>query len=698
MALTSDLHGRGAVKPMRSRLLAATGLVALGFFGLVWRLYTLQILRGEELASKGEKNFVQEVRVPHDRGIIYDRHGRIIVDNRPSLDVQVIPAFLGKAAEVAATLRALATRIDLDEAELARAIEQVTKQRGLDRFQPIIVKRDLSPDQVEAVETDRAVFLLDGVDIVEGRRRTYRYGKLAAHLLGYTNEIDPDSLKAVRARGNPKKYQLGDIIGRAGVERTYEDELRGADGYEKIVVDAKGRKKQDEYVEQLLGKERRVEPEPGHNVYLSIDLDLQQRVEASFPGRSGAVVVMEPRTGAVLAYVSIPAFDPNVVSGVLAKEDKEKYDTDELKPWLNRPIQGQYAPGSTFKVITALAALSERATSPREKVFCPGYFRMGRQTWRCHKDTGHGHVDLHDAIKLSCDTYFYTMAARVGIDPIAKMARALGYGQKSGIPLLDEKTGIVPDEAFHNRVDAKTGGYTRGFSVNTAIGQGALLTTPLQQALVYAAIANGGSVWKPQIVDRIESADFRKRRRYLPQVDSWMGQRADLLEGSPLSEEGWRSVDALATLVREEVHGEPPQLLTPFTAVATRMVTMPTADLHELRAGLVAVVAEPGGTAYWRRSRQTTMAGKTGTAQVVRLGRDRLKPEEITYFERDHAWFVAYAPAEEPEIVVSVLNEHSGHGGSEAAPIAVSVIDAYFELKNIRAMRGELVASQGEQR
>ncbi len=687
MALASaDSSGRAGVRSFRPRLLVGVGGIVFVYLVIVARLYNLQILRGEELASKGERNFVQEVRIPHDRGIIYDRYGQIIVDNRPALDVQVTPAFLGKSKQAQATLQRLADIVALPEEEMARIRQGIKKARGLDRFKPILVKHDLEPQQVEAIEAERSVFYLDGVDIIEGRKRNYPYGTSAAHLLGYVNEIDPESLDAERKKNNPRNYQLGDLIGRAGVERTYEAELRGQDGYEKTVVDSKGRRQSGAYVDQLLGQDRRVTPKPGHNIYLTLDLDLQQRALAAFHGKAGAVVAIDPNTGAVRALASIPAYDPNRASGAMGKEEKALLDTDPLKPWIDRTIQGGYAPGSTFKIATAIAALRAKATSPSEQVYCPGYYRMGNRVWRCHKDSGHGWVNLKQALKVSCDTYFYTMGGRVGINELAKTARLLSYGTRTGIPLADEKSGIVPDEEYHNRADAKTGGYQRGMVINTSIGQGSLVVTPLQQALAYAIVANGGTILKPQIVDHVESADFRVTRRYLPQAERWRVDPTEpaALDGTPLSQDGQRAVEALAAFVHEDVAGQSPELLRPWVPSLLQSLNVPPADLAEVQRGLIAVTSEPGGTAYWHRSKLVTMAGKTGTAQVIRIGRERTKAKDMDYFQRDHAWFVAYAPAEKPELVVAVLNEHAGHGGTEAAPIAVAVIDAYFELKQQR--------------
>ena len=680
MALTDNISSRLQSNELRTRILVAMWLLGVAFVSLVSRLYTLQILRGEELSSKGRRNFVQQVNIAHDRGIIYDRYGRILADNRPSLDLQVIPAFLGKRKKALQTLNHLGELVQMPPEELGRAVELVTSRVGLERFRPLIIRRDLDAEQVEAVEDERSVFMLDGVDIVEGRRRNYHFGSLAAHVLGYVNEIDSATLEAERTRGNPNRYDLGDVIGREGIERSYERDLRGIDGIEKVVVDAKGRRQQTTYVDLLLGEQRRIDPVPGHNVFLTIDLDLQQVAENTFKtlGQAGSVVALDVKTGAVLVLASLPAYDANLVSGSIAKQFKDKLDRDPLKPWLNRSIQGQYAPGSTFKAVTALAALEDEALGPADHVYCPGFFRLGRHVWRCWKDSGHGSLDLRTALKVSCDTFFYTMGNRSGIDAIARMARTLSLGTRTGIALRGEQPGIVPDEAFHNRVDASTGGYQKGMAINTSIGQGSLLVTPLQLAVAYGAVAHGKQVFKPQLVDAIETADFRVTRRFLPEP---LAQQEADVNALP---QWLANPNQSAPTARTEVHGDEPTRIMHLQPIASANLDLPDASMAQLRAGLEAVTTEPGGTGYASRSRKVSMAGKTGTAQVVRLGRERLKQWQIDYFERDHAWFVAYAPSDDPQIVIAVINEHAGHGGSAAAPIAVAVIDTYFQLKKNR--------------
>ncbi len=661
MGLTSASKPRQQVKEFRGRLLIVSGVVVAVFFSLMARLYVLQVKRGDEFANMGEANFIKSQRVKHDRGMILDRHGAILVDNRPAMNVEVTPYFLGKREEAEETLDELFDLLELDQ-ELGRELRaDIFKQRGLSRFSPIEIKRDVTWETVERIEARRSILRLNGVEIVEDKRRTYPYGTLAAHVLGYVNEIDRSRLNRAKREGNELGYIRGDAIGRAGIERIHERELRGRDGSRQIAVDAKGlRRQRQKWLSDIEGLPFK-DPDAGYNVVLTIDKDLQAAAEEAFDGAAGAVVALEPNTGAILAMVSTPAFDPNVVTGAMGKDAKQALDENILKPWLNRPIQGLYAPGSTFKVITALAALEEGITTPQEQVFCPGYYRLGRRNWRCHKDSGHGHVDLKDALKLSCDTWFYQMADRMGINPIAEMGKKFGVGVASGLELPGEKRGLMPDEAFHDRVEKSTGGYQRGMALNTSIGQGSVLMHPLQLAVVYAALVNGGRIIEPRIVERIETADKRVERYALAQVKADSEDRTDAVE--------------------RFVEGQGPEVVKVFESKVDRFLDLPEASYQSVRDGLIAVTNEPGGTAYWRKSKVVPMAGKTGTAQVIRLGTKRLSAEETAYFERDHAWFASYAPIENPELVVVVVNEHSGHGGSKAAPIATKVIDAWDQLK-----------------
>lgn len=697
------------------------GAICLAILILIARLYYLQVVRGEEFRIKSQSNFVQLHRISHDRGAILDRAGRVLVDNRPAHDIYLTPAFVPDSlrtlrpvgrllrlskeetivldkrilqaqrqgddasiligemlprrevdelrellteehltgielmpdercpgcARVYAVpqdfpstrlvFRRLAEALGTDEDELVDVKKKLRKAHGLDRFLPILVARDVAWDAFVKVDTATSLFELPGVDVRHTQRRRYRYGTMAAHVLGYVNEVSGPELKSLRQDG----YGMGDFIGRGGIERTYERELRGIDGVDRVVVDVKGRRMDEKLAATLLGDNRGEPPQPGHTLELSIDAEMQRVAEESFAeleGQAGAVVAVEVKTGFLLAMASLPAYDPNVVSGRITLAQKRQLDTDRLQPWINKAIQQQYPPGSTFKVVTALAGLRTGVIDASRQINCPGWFRLGNHPWRCWLLSGHGRVDLWHAIQKSCDVYFYTVGYEAGIDALAEAALLLGFGSRSGVDLRHEVRGMVADLAYYER---RPGGYQKGYVVNNSIGQGDIATTPLQLAMAYAAIANGGTLYAPQLVREIRDHEGNIIHQFEPAVR-------------------WR-------------------------------IPFPEGGLQEIRKGLKAV-CDKGGTAYglqwrqtpdglakWLRTSGVALAGKTGTAQVVKMGKDIKQLHELDYWDRDHAWFATYAPADDPEVAVAVINEHSGHGGSHAAPIAANVIRAYFE-------------------
>jgi penicillin-binding protein 2 len=366
---------------------------------------------------------------------------------------------------------------------------------------------------------------------------------------------------------------------------------------------------------------------------------------AALKGVEGAVVAVEVNTGFVLTMASFPAYDPNLVSGRISAEEKRALDSDKFQPWLNRTVSQQYPPGSTFKVTTALAGLRAGVLAPTRTIHCGGSYRMGSNTWRCWKLSGHGGMNLHRAIQQSCDVFFYTVGWDVGIDALAEAAHLLGYGALTGIDLDNEVPGIIGDTKYYKR---RPEGVQKGYVINNAIGQGDIVVTPLQQALAYAAVANGGTLYAPQLV--------------------------------------------------REVRDQDGHVVHHFDAVARWKLQAPPGAIEEIQSGLQAV-CEQGGTAYglhyrreppgmaeWVTKSGIKLAGKTGTAQVTKMDKVIKKLHELEYGERDHAWFVAYAPADNPEVAVAVVNEHSGHGGTTTAPIAANVLRAYFELAKPRAM------------
>lgn len=602
-----------------------------GLVVLALQLYRLQIIRGEEYAAKSVANFVKEVRLRADRGVIKDARGTILVDSRPSFDAFLTPAFCTDCSTQ--VIPKLAELLSWDAEQRMKVDEQVRLARRNAPFQPLPVRIDLSRDELDRLNARRDI--LDGVEVVPVPHRNYRTETVLSHVLGYMNEINQDELDRLNADG--AKYALGDYIGRRGLERYFELRLRGMDGVRKEVVNARGRTIEE--LNDRLGENSVIPPQAGSNLVLSIDMRLQEEAERVFPGVAGAVVAIDVNTGFIKALVSRPGFDPNLLTGRVTPAQMLAMTKDPLQPMINRVAAAHYSPGSTFKVITQLAAFKAGIFKPETLVNCPGGYKLGARTWRCHKESGHGPVNAKQAMQYSCDTWFFKVADTIGLDPIAEMGRALGLGSPTGIGVLGEVPGIMPTTEYHDRLSP--GGYTKGMALNSAIGQGDDNVTPLQLAGVYAAIANGGTLYKPQLVQRIEDLDGRVVEAFEPQVV--------------------RSVDI------DPVH---------------RKVIVD---------GLVAVTNEAGGTAfrasqtYKEKLKDIVVAGKTGTAQVVAIGAVRLKTHQMDFFTRDHAWFAGFAPADRPEIAVVVLNEHGGHGGVDAAPTGMAVLAKYFELKQLDA-------------
>ncbi|MBI5496276.1 MAG: penicillin-binding protein 2 [Deltaproteobacteria bacterium] len=545
-------------------------------------------------------------------------------------------------ATAALVFRRLEHVLDLPEGGLAEVRKEVARARGLNRFVPIMVKQNLPWDAYARASHAASMGELPGADVTGSVVRRYREGALAAHLLGYMNEVGAQELGELEPQG----YLRGDYMGRRGLERSYERTLRGKDGQEKVVVDAKGRRLNDDRARSLLGDDARVEATPGQTLVLALDMDLQRAAEESFRGRAGAVVAVDVATGSILALASFPDYDPNVVSGRMTAAEKRALDLDPLQPWINKAIQQHYAPGSTFKLFTALAGLLESRIGPDSVLPCPGFFQLGRTTWRCFNRFGHGGVALQKSIQVSCDAYYYRLGYNLGADLLSQHAHEFGLGEKTGVPLDGEISGLVADENYYV---TRFGSYQGGYVVNNAIGQGDVVLTPLQLAMGYAAIVNGGMLYEPRLVLRTEDKEGRV------------------------------------------LHEHPPRL--------RRKITLPAAGMKEVLTGMSEVV-KPGGTAagvmwkddppglgLWLRTAGVAIGGKTGTAQVARLSKSvqHVEAAKTEYLLRDHAWFAGFAPAEAPEIVVVTLTEHGGFGGSTSAPVSAAVMRAYFEKKGFHA-------------
>ncbi|MCG3174067.1 MAG: Peptidoglycan D,D-transpeptidase MrdA [Myxococcota bacterium] len=607
------------VEPFQKRFWLLVAVIVLAAGVLVWRLYYLQIVEGARLAELSMENYVQSRILHAQRGRILDRNGKVLVDNHARLDVYLTPAF---CKNVEKTLSLLEEFLNLRASRVDALRSAIKRARGLDRFLPLAVQQDISRKSLGLLKFHQED--LEGVDVIPTPHRRYRQGDFASHVLGSMNEIGAAELASLKARG--LDYRQGDYIGRTGVERSFEKYLRGRDGEGRVVVDARGTPMPEKISRLLVPKPVRQEPLPGHDVQLTLDWKLQQAAEDALKSGSlaGAVVVMDPRNGDVLAMASNPSYDPNQLMGRNSSAYHRKLDENDRKPRLNRAIQSVYPPGSTYKAITALAGLETGVLSETSSAVCPGYVMYGNRPFHCHKESGHGPVMLRTALQVSCDVYFYRAGEVLTMDRMAAYAHKLGYGELTGIQLDHERAGIVPTPAIHKRIH---GFYSRGFDLITAIGQGAVSATALQLAVSYSAIANGGTVYRPNIVRRVTAHDGKVVKEYPPVL--------------------WHE-----KIAKPE-------------------------NIRLVKEGLAAVVMEWGGTA--RRHvylEGVPIAGKTGTAQVISK---KIKTEELPWIHRDHALFVAFSPVENPEITVAVINEHGGHGGSDAGPIARAIIKRYWE-------------------
>jgi len=596
-----DLQDKNKGLQQRIRYLQAV-IICL-FVMLLFRGWHMQIINGAYYKRLAENNRVRTVTLPPLRGIIYDRHGEVLARNTPSFNLGLVAA---DVRDLERTIKRISPVIGISVEDIKERIES---GKDYDPFSPVIIKEGLSMREVALIESQ--AWNLPGLGIFIEGRREYPNISLAAHLLGYVGEVTPSQLKDEEYAGEP----LGRIVGQNGVEKVYDRFLRGGVGKKSIEVDA-------------AGHERRVlnvmEPVSGDSIILSIDLRLQKTAEEALGDRPGAVVVMDTGTGEVLALVSHPAFDPNVLSRRLSPRVWQKIAENPAHPLNNRAIQGTYPPGSVFKIVMASAGLEEGYISEENKIACSGGMSFGRRVFRDWKAEGHGIVDLRKAITESCDVYFYQLGNRMKIDTIADYASLFGLGEVTGIDLPSEKKGLVPSSQW--KLETKKERWYPGETLSVSIGQGYLSVTPLQQAATVNTVANSGVSVRPRVFKAL------------------------------LSDRGKR--------------------LYSFPPVETKRLHIGEHTLNAIKKALHSVVNDPGGTGSAARSPLIDIAGKTGTAQVI--GR---RAGGQPHGFNDHAWFVAFAPVKKPEITVAVLVEHGGHGGSAAAPAARQIIEEYVRNK-----------------
>ena len=615
-----DPGGYGPALPELRRRVRWLAVVMIAAFALlVGRLWQLQVMRGDSYFERTVSNIVKERYLPSVRGKILDKKGVALADNRPAFNIYATPKEL-----TSQTKGELERMLGLSDDEIAKIDERLALGKKRDPKSPILILEDQGRDRAALVEQARS--RLPGVEVHHEPYRYYPQGELAAHLIGYMTQMTAEEADRLTAQG----YDTSDLVGRYGLESAWENYLRGKRGVERYAVDARGQRLDAKLAAGLIHGDLVVEPVPGANLVLTLDSDLQKLAEKAVSRvAAAAVVVIEVKTGRVRAIVSKPSFDPNVMTGHLTHAEYTLLMQDPRKPFIDKALRATYPPGSIFKFVTALAALEDGQAAEDESMFCTGEYELAGTHFRCHGT--HEKVDLLKAIQRSCDFYFWNLAQRIGLDRIAEMARAFGLGAPTNLGINGDAGGRIPTKAWYEQ----RGRYKIGFATNAAIGQGDVEVTPLQMALAYAALANGGQLFVPQVVERVESFEGRKIVAYDPKV--------------------------------------------------ARTVKIPPDALDTWKKGMWRVTNEPGGTAFDHGySSVVQVMGKTGTAEVKKNHKDNEhKDLEKWNPNASHAWFAGWAPAEDPELVIVVLIEHGGAGGTNAWPIAERILDGYFAKKDV---------------
>jgi penicillin-binding protein 2 len=577
----------------REKIWPIVGVVTILFLAMVLRLWQLQIIEGTDFQRLSTENRLRIEKIPAPRGIIFDRNGIPLVKNSAFFSVSLLPEMADEA-----DIEVIADFLGIPPMELFKKI----KAHKIP-FATIKLKEGLTFRETAAIEARLSDY--PGLTIDSEQTRHYLYGNVGSHLIGYLGRITPEQAKDPSYEGVPAQS----FIGQWGVEKLYDNHLRGTPGRKVIEVDALGRQL------RLLTEEP---PHKGQDLFLGMDVNLQLAAEAAFQNRAGAFAAIKPSTGEVLGLVSRPSFNPNLFSRGIDPEEWKRLSLGKRYPLLNRALQSQYPPGSTFKMIVAIAAMESEAITPKDEINCTGTIRSGRWTFGCWRPGGHGKISLHRAIVESCDIYFYKAGEKSGIDTIAEYARRFGLGSSTGIPLVREKAGLVPDSKWKQRVMDEP--WYLGETYNASIGQGFVLATPVQLARMMSAVANNGLLYDLKL-ERLEEQPFAAS----------------------------------------------------YAVVSERTLSL-------IKDALVGVVSEKHGTGWAAKSMLVEVGGKTGTSQVISL-KKRRELERLGIMEErfeDHAWFVAFAPRKEPEIALSVFVEHGGKGGSAAAPIAKKIIEAYM--------------------
>ncbi|ADC63767.1 penicillin-binding protein 2 [Allochromatium vinosum] len=607
--LESSLEDRQREQRLvRTRAIVAGVFVVLGLSLILARLFHLQLELHEHFTVLSTENRVKIQPVPPNRGLIFDAKGVVLAENHPSFSLVIT---IEKVGDLKATIDELKKLIPIEDGDLSR-FERLKRQRM--RFQPVPIRLNLTSEEVARFAVDGYRF--PGVEVHAELIRTYPKGELTAHVLGYVGRINEKEL----ARIDKGNYAGTNFIGKGGVELAHEDVLHGKVGYQQVEVNARGR---------ILRTLESTPPAPGQDLYLYLDIALQQAATEALGENRGSIVAIDPRSGGVLALVSTPSFDPNLFVEGISQSNYDALLHSPDKPLYNRAIRGQYPPGSTVKPFIGLGGLSLGFVTPRKSTFCPGYFSLPGQKhrFRCWRRGGHGTVDLELGIVQSCDVYFYWLANQMGVDKLHAFLSEFGFGSRTGVDVSGELPGLLPSREWKERVRKQP--WYPGETLIMGIGQGYFLATPMQLAAATAALANKGHFIQPRLA----------YARRVPGAD----------------------------------------VATVFPTVARQIQITNPGDWDIAIEDMAKVVESQRGTAKRIHSNDYRIAGKTGTSQVFTIGqKERYDASKISERLRDHALFVAFAPVEDPRIAVAVMVENGGSGSGTAAPIARRVIDAYL--------------------
>ncbi|MBI5207175.1 MAG: penicillin-binding protein 2 [Candidatus Firestonebacteria bacterium] len=591
---------------LKNRLIIFTLVIHSLIVLIIIRLWFLQIIKYDYYQKLSLENRTRFVTIEASRGLFVDRNNHLLVGNRPAYSIAVIPEDIKDDKEIIIKLSNL---LNISQIEIKNKINK-NKQGP---FYPIHLKYDAGEDVISVIEEDKENY--PGTIIIIEPCREYIKEEFGAHFLGYLGEINDRELKMSKY----KNYCQGNIIGKTGLETTYEEYLRGKEGKRKIEVNARG---------QQLSSNIAEEPVSGYNIILSIDRDLQEIADKAMENKNGAIIAIDPGNGEILAMVSKPDFDLNIFSGQVSPDEWEELNTNPLHPLINRVITGAYPPGSTFKIITAIAALEEGIITPQNTEICNGEFTYGNMVYKCWKKEGHGEVNITEALIHSCNIFFYKLGSKTGIKRIEKYASLFGLGKKTGVDLEQEKSGLVPNPKWKKSVLGQP--WYPGDDILTGIGQGYLLVTPLQMANLISAITNGGKLYRPHFVKKIytESGQIIFQGKDEPVETVKISDQTERIIKDAL----WKCVNRNGTGRRARIPG-------------------------------------------------LNVLGKTGTAQTVAKADiyDDVETSQIPEAIRPHAWFISSAPAQNPRIAVAILIEHGGDGSKVGAPIAYEMFNAYLK-------------------